>query len=376
MWYNRLMTYNWQQNDWPNFRYDLSGLEDVLYAFAEKIGHVSGVLKGLPEAMQHEAVIDLMVTEAVKTSEIEGEYISRQDVMSSIRNQLGLNLEPESVKDRRAKGAAQLMLAVRDNWAKPLTQKMLFSWHTMLLEGTPMIKVGAWRKHEDPMQVVSGALHKPNIHFEAPPSKDIPTEMKGFIHWFNHTSPGKAQEIKQAVVRSAVAHLYFESIHPFEDGNGRIGRAISEKALSQGLKRPVLLSLSKAIEENKKAYYTALEEAQKSNEITGWVTYFAHMTLDAQSDTEKLVTFILQKARFFDSYEHKLDEPHKKVINRMLREGTKGFEGGMSAGKYCAITGVSKATATRHLHYLTEIGALVQEGSGRSTRYQVNIDLI
>lgn len=370
------MKYNWQQHDWPNFCYDLSGLEGMLYAFAEKTGHVNGMLKGLPESTQRETVIDLMVTEAVKTSEIEGEYISRQDVMSSIRNQLGLNLEQVHVKDRRAKGAAQLMLAVREDYAKVLTQKMLFSWHRMLLEGAPTIKIGEWRRHEDPMQVVSGALHKPNIHFEAPPSKHIPAEMKRFIRWFNLTCPGKTQEIGQAVVRSAVAHLYFETIHPFEDGNGRIGRAISEKALSQGLKRPVLLSLSKAIEKNKKAYYQALEEAQKSNEITGWVTYFVHMALDAQDDMEQLVAFTLQKARFFDTYRNKLEEAHKKVINRMLQEGAKGFEGGMSAGKYSAITGVSKATATRHLHYLAEIGALVQTGGGRSTRYQVNVNLL
>lgn len=367
------MKYNWQQKDWPNFRYDLSGLEGSLFSFAEKTGLLSGMLKGLPENMQDEAVIDLMVTEAVKTSEIEGEYISREDVMSSIRNQLGLNLEPEQIRDRRAKGAAQLMLDIRDSYAKPLTQEMLFSWHVMLLKGASNIRVGAWRTHEEPMQVVSGVLHKPKIHFEAPPSKVVPAEMKRFISWFNNTCPGKPQEIKQAVVRSAVVHLYFESIHPFEDGNGRIGRALSEKALSQGLGRPVLLSLSKAIETNKKAYYKALEEAQGSNEITNWLVYFVNTILDAQEDAEKLINFILQKTRFFDRHESKLDEPHKKVINRMLEEGPKGFEGGMSTGKYISITGVSKATATRHLHYLTEIGALVQKGSGRGTRYHVNL---
>lgn len=370
---NRLMTYNWQQKDWPEFRYDLSGLEDVLFSLAEKTGHVSGVLKGMPETMQTEAIIDLMVTEAVKTSEIEGEYISREDVMSSIRNQLGLNPELEQVRDQRARGAAQLMLAVRDDYAAPLTESMLFSWHSMLMEGNRRIAVGEWRTHEDPMQVVSGVMHKPKVHFEAPPSHDVPKEMLRFIQWFNDTAVGQVKEIRQSAVRSAIAHIYFETIHPFEDGNGRIGRAISEKALSQGLRRPVLLSLSKTIEANKKAYYDALEDAQKSNEITGWITYFVTMVLDAQNDAEILIDFILQKARFFDRFGDRLDDVHRKVINRMLAEGPKGFEGGMSAKKYISITGVSKATATRHLQYLTEIGAFIQEGSGRGTRYLVNL---
>lgn len=369
------MIYNWQQKDWPDFRYDLSGVEKVLFSFAEKAGHINGMLKGLSEKMQTEAVVDLMATEAVKTSEIEGEYISRQDVMSSIRNQLGLNLEPEQVKDRRAKGAAQLMLAVRHSYAEPLSQDMLFHWHELLLEGDSRdIVIGGWRSHKEPMQVVSGFMHKPKIHFEAPPSACVPAEMKQFIHWFNDALSARTSDVKQAVIHSAVAHIYFETIHPFEDGNGRIGRALSEKVLSQGLARPVLMSLSKAIEAHRKRYYKALEETQKSNEITAWIVYFANMLVEAQSDAEHLIYFILQKTKFFDRYKDKLDESHKKVIQRMLREGPEGFKGGMSATKYMAIAGVSKATATRHLQYLNNIGVFIQEGSGRSTRYQLNLD--
>lgn len=172
--------------------------------------------------------------------------------------------------------------------------------------------------------------------------------MERYIVWFN----GAVSTIPSPLVRSAVAHLYFESIHPFEDGNGRIGRALSEKVLSQGLSRPVLLSLSKAIETHKKSYYDALESAQKSNEITAWITYFVHMALDAQTDADALIDFILKKARFHERYHSKLDAHQLKAINRMLDEGPKGFEGGMSAKKYTAITGVSKATATRHLQQL------------------------
>lgn len=368
------MRYNWQQKDWPEFRYDISEVEDVLFAFAEKTGHVSGMLKGLPESTQTETIIDLMVTEAVKTSEIEGEYISREDVMSSIRNQLGLNRTPIRVGDRRAKGAAELMLAVRDSYAEPLSEAILFAWHGMLMEGARGMTVGAWRTHEDPMQVVSGLLHKPKVHFEAPPSKQVSQEMQRFISWFNDSRPGKSRAITPAPIRSAIAHLYFESIHPFEDGNGRIGRAISEKALAQGLKRPALLSLSKTIEANKKAYYNALEEAQESNAINGWINYFTGTVLSAQEDAEWLIDFILQKARFFDRYKNQLNERQRKAINRMLASGPQGFEGGMSAKKYIAITGTSKATATRDLQHLAEIRAFTPIGGGRSIHYNLNLE--
>ena len=367
--YIRLMTYNWQQNDWPKFRYDLSELEPVLNMISIKMGHVSGVVKALPANIRSDAMIDLMVTEAIKTSEIEGEYMSRGDVKSSIRNHLGMNEKAVFVRDKRAQGIAQLMLAVRDDYALPLTQDMFFSWHNMLMQGSTHINIGQWRSHTEPMQIVSGVSYKPKIHFEAPPSVAVPQEMARFINWFNQSTA------MHPVIRSAIAHLYFETVHPFEDGNGRIGRALSEKALSQGLGRAVLISLSKTIEANKKAYYEALENAQKSNEITAWLTYFVHMVLDAQNEAEALIDFVLSKTRFLEHYEPQLDEAHRKVIHRMLREGVKGFSGGMSAQKYSTIAGVSKATATRHLAHLTDIGALIQTGSGRSTRYHLNLQV-
>ena len=368
------MNYNWQQQDWPNFKYDTSDIQEILFTFAEKTGHVSGILKSLPDTTQTEAILDLMVSEAIKTSEIEGEYLSRLDVMSSIRHNLGLDADPGYVADHRARGAAALMVDVRESYQEPLTAEKLFAWHEMLMSGRKRMEIGAWRTHEEPMQIISGSVGKWKVHFEAPPSAQVPNEMEAFIKWFNSTAPGAKNEIKNPVVRAAIAHLYFESIHPFEDGNGRIGRAISEKALSQGLGRPTLLSLSETIEANKKDYYEALKTAQRSNKITAWIGYFANTTLQAQTRAEENINFVLKKTKFFDRFKKQLNERQLKVVRRMLDEGPQGFEGGMSAKKYIAITKTSKATATRDLQYLTEIGACTQTGGGRSTRYDINFN--
>ncbi len=373
MCYNRLMSYNWQQKDWPDFSYDLTDVEDALLAFAERTGTVSGLLKGLPAESQTEAIIELMVAEAVKTSEIEGEYLSREDVMSSIRKNLGLAVNVPQVRDERAQGAAALMIDVRNSYQDPLTKKKLFDWHKMIMQGSRGVKTGVWRRHKEPMQVVSGPIGKEKVHFEAPPSARVPKEMKRFVDWFNETGPGGKKEIKKPVIRSAITHVYFESIHPFEDGNGRIGRALSEKALSQGIGRPVLLSLSRTIEGKKKLYYEALQAAQKSNDITPWMNYFVTMALEAQAQTEEQIDFTLKKTQLFDRFRDQLNERQLRVLNRMLEEGPKGFEGGMNTRKYLAITGTSKATATRDLQDLADKGVFVSSGGGRSTRYEVNL---
>ncbi|MEX0680300.1 MAG: Fic family protein [Balneolales bacterium] len=366
--------YNWQQKDWPNFRYSLKGLEDILFSFAEKAGRISGLLQGLPEDTQQEAVINMMVAEAIKTSEIEGEYLSRKDVLSSIRKNLGLHGQ-EQISDMRAAGLGELMLDVRNTWREPLTRKKLFDWHKMLLSGNERIQLGAWRSHSEPMQVVSGAMGKEKVHYEAPPSECVAEEMNRFIEWFNETAPVNKPEIQHAPVRSAVAHLYFETIHPFEDGNGRIGRAIAEKALSQGLGRPVLLSMSETIESNKKAYYSALQKGQRSNEITDWIHYFVDLVHKAQLRAEELIEFTLRKVKYFDRFDDLLNVRQKKVIRRMMDEGPEGFEGGMNARKYRGIAKVSKATATRDLQELVELGAIERIGKsgGRSTSYRVKI---
>jgi len=366
------MIYNWQQKDWPNFTYNLQEVEDLLFVFAEETGHVTGLLKIMPEDMQLEAIINMMVAEAIKTSEIEGEYLSREDVVSSIRNNLGINVNPAKVKDKKAQGAGELMVEVRNTFAAALTKEVLFAWHEMLMSQSSRIHIGVWRSHSEPMHVVSGAIGKEKIHFEAPPSASVPYEMQQFIQWFNDTAPGGVAAIKKAPVRSAIAHLYFESIHPFEDGNGRIGRAIAEKALSQTLGRPVLLSLSQTIEADKKSYYTALENGQGNNQITSWIKYFVNTILAAQLQAKELIAFTLKKAKFVDHFKEELNDRQLKVTKRMLAEPG-GFKGGINANKYKSITKTSKATATRDLQLMVNLGLVEVVGGGRSTHYHLKM---
>lgn len=363
--------YNWELPDWPNFTYQLSDIEDILFSISEETGHITGMLKALPETLQTEALLNVMVVEAIKTSAIEGEYLSRPDVLSSIKINLGLSDNKKSIKDKKAHGAGELMVTVRKTYADIFTKEMLFKWHEVLLNQSKRIKVGNWRSHNEPMQVVSGAIGYEKVHFVAPPSNRVPKEMARFIKWFNDTGPGGPAEIKKAPVRSAIAHLYFETIHPFEDGNGRIGRAIAEKALSQTIGRPVMMSLSQVIEADRKTYYNELKKAQKKNEITDWITYFVRVIYQAQINTRKLIDFTLRKTKFVDYYKQSLNDRQLKVVLRML-QSPDGFEGGMTAKKYTSIAKTSKATATRDLQLLAEMGALCPEGAGRSVHYVLN----
>ncbi len=367
------MAYNWELPDWPNFTFDIFEIENFLFDFARKEGRNSGLFEGLNEKERLAVNLDLMVSEAVKTSEIEGEYLKRTDVMSSIRINLGLEKKNIQVLDQKAIGASELIISVRESFNEPISEEILFTWHRMIMRGS-RINAGKWRSHSDPMQVISGAIGREDIHFEAPPSHRIEAEMNNFILWFNETAPGGPREISRPPVRSAITHIYFESIHPFEDGNGRIGRALSEKAISQGIGQQALISLSRTIESNKSAYYDALKIAQKSNSITQWIVYFVNVLIEAQIESEKLIEFTLKKTRFFDRFKNMLNERQLLVSKRMLREGPKGFSGGMSASKYMSIAKTTKATATRDLQDLAKKGAYFVEGGGRSTRYYLNID--
>ncbi|PUZ28171.1 DUF4172 domain-containing protein [Chitinophaga parva] len=367
------MTYNWQQADWPDFQYNVAKITTALQAFSSEIAEANGMLKSMPQSTRLQSIINTMVAEAIKTSAIEGELLNPRDVVSSVRNRLGLHDNPP-IKDKRAKGIGELMVEVRNSYADPLSQQQLFTWHTLLLSQSNHIKTGQWRKGTEPMQVISGAAGRETIHYEAPPADKVPAEMKRYIQWFNDTAPGGRQEISAAPLRAAIAHLYFESIHPFEDGNGRIGRALAEKALSQTAGRPLVLSLSRTIEAARKDYYQALEKAQRSNEVTHWVVYFVNVVLNAQQQAKQLIEHTLQRSKFYDRFKDQLNERQLKAVNKMLDAGPEGFEGGITAKKYISITKASKATATRDLQDLAAIGALVLAGAGRSTHYTLCLD--
>lgn len=368
------MIYNWQQKDWPIFKYEETLPAALLPSFLEKAGKSSGFFETLSKPEQEESIINILVKEAIKTSEIEGEYISRKDVISSIRKNLGFSTDQKVIKDKRSEGLGELLIKVRETFDKALTEKTLLDWHKLLMKGSFGLEVGKWRTHEEPMQVISGAFGKEKVHFEAPPSNQVAKEMQSFIAWFNHTDPKGKNPIFNPLIRAALTHIYFESIHPFEDGNGRIGRILAEKALSQGLGRPVLMSLSKSIEADKKSYYAQLEKAQQSNEVTKWVNYFSEILIKAQKDFEDTVRFSLKKAAFFNVRKKDLNLRQMKVLKRMLDEGYEGFEGGMKTGKYIGLTKASKATATRDLQDLVSKGILVSSGGGRSVSYEIRLD--
>lgn len=374
------MKYSWQHPDWPNFTFDETQCQNVLYQYALEAGRLSGGIGQLEKTLQYDAYIDLMVSEAINTSQIEGERLDREDVRSSIKNFLGLSNPPTRVADPRAEGMAALMVDVRNSFAGELTKATLFHWHQLVLpqqENSLLprsLKVGQWRDSTEPMQIVSGPIGYEKVHYEAPPAHQVDTEINRFLDWFNRSNPLKAERkiVLSGPVRSAIAHLWFETIHPFDDGNGRVGRAIAEMALAQDLNRPPLLSLSTIIEKDKNAYYDGLNKASQLNlDITDWIKWFVDSVLFAQQEAAQKVDFVLKKARFWEKHQHtELNERQKKVLNKLFNAGSDGFEGELSAKKYISITSSSKATATRDLGDLVEKGCLYRlEGGGRNARY-------
>lgn len=366
------MKWNWQQKEWPNFRYDGKSLAALEERFLHRSGLLIGAFKHISEKEKTNLIVDLISEEALKTSEIEGEFLNRDSLQSSLRRNFGLETDHHKIPPAE-RGIAEMMTDFYRNFAKPLTHKTLHTWHEMLMSGRRDLKdMGRYRTHNEPMQVVSGPIGREKIHFEAPPSETIKGEMKTFIDWFKSTAP-KGNQSLPVLTRAGIAHLWFVCIHPFEDGNGRIGRALSEKALSECLGQPVLIALSRTILKSRKTYYRMLEENNKKIEITDWLLYFAQTILDAQEETQQLIEFVIAKAHFFDKFRDKLNDRQEKVILRMFREGPKGFQGGLSAENYISITQTSRATATRDLQDMVQKGAFTKTGELKSTRYFLNL---
>ncbi|MBW8078625.1 MAG: DUF4172 domain-containing protein [Gallionella sp.] len=362
------MHWNWQDLDWPNFRYHPNVLAEREAEFLRQCGIVVGTVRHVPDDERLPLIIELISTEALKTSEIEGEILDRDSVQSSLRRQFGLQGDgPRAAPAEQ--GIAEMLSDLYRCWGDPLDDLTLFRWHQWLMQGSTQIRiVGGYRQHLEPMQIVSGRLDRPKVHFEAPPSSAVATEMARFCLWFNDTGPAGKNPLP-SLARAGLAHLYFESVHPFEDGNGRIGRAIAEKVLAQGAGQPSLTALSLLIHRHRKNYYAQLEAANKTLDVNPWLDWFADLVLAAQAHTLEGLDFLLASTRLWDRLRGRLNQRQEKALSRLMRAGVDGFVGGLSASKYMALTGAPAATARRDLGHLVELGALRRTGQLKGTRY-------
>ena len=366
------MNWNWQTPDWPNFKWDRSQMSAAEEQVLIGAGVVIGTAKHLGEDERNQLLVEVMSGEALTTSEIEGEILNRASVQSSIQRQLGLAADKRRATPAE-QGIAEMMVDLFRSSAEPLSNEMLYRWHRMVASGRrDLIDIGRYRTGKEPMQVISGRIGAQKVHFEAPPSKRVPSEMKRFVAWFNRTTPLGAESLP-AITRAGIAHLYFESVHPFEDGNGRIGRAIAEKAMAQSFGQPLLVALATTILAHHKSYYEALEKANKQVDVTAWLIWFADIALEAQRRTITQVEFLIAKTKLLDHLRGHINVRQQKALLRIFREGPNGFKGGMSAGNYSTITGAPPATTTRDLADLTEKGALVRTGERKHARYALNL---
>ncbi|PCI91084.1 cell filamentation protein Fic [Candidatus Aerophobetes bacterium] len=362
------MVWNWQLPQWPHFTCDVSQLSHLDRKFLQGTGGEFAVLKHLDDKKKKQFIIEILCVEGLKSAEIEGEVLERESLQSSIQRHFGLG--NKKVTPPKEQGMGDLVWCVYDTFADPLTHEMLHDWHRLLMRGESEISdIGKYRSHEDPMQIISGRYDKKEIFFEAPPSADVFKEMTKFIDWFN--SPSQKESI---LAKAAVTHVYFESIHPFEDGNGRIGRALVEKVLSQYLGHPTLIAVSQVITRRKKEYYAALGACNRTLDAQNFVMFFAEIIVEAQNESLSLINFLMTKSTIMNEHQDQMNERQSKVLIRMFSEGLKGFSGGLSAENYLAITKTSRATATRDLAELVEMGVLNKTGELRHTRYWLNID--
>lgn len=367
------MTWNWQLKEWPEFVYDATQIKLKEEVFLFEAGKLLGALSHFKDSDKSELTVELISNEALKSSEIEGELLNRDSLQSSIRQNFGLTTDQQKISPAE-QGMAEMMLDLYHHFDHSLSHKTMFDWHAGLMMGRKDLHdVGRYRTGEDPMQVVSGYIHNPKVHFEAPPASALSDEMTAYIDWFNDTAPNGRHPLP-ALIRSGLAHLYFVTIHPFEDGNGRIGRALSEKTLAQSLNQPSLIALSQVIEKHKKEYYAQLNKHNHSLHITSWLSYFADTILEANKYTQSLINFLINKAKLYDRVHGQLNERQERVLARMFKEGLEGFKGGLSAENYIKIAKTSRATATRDLQKLLELGAFTRTGTLKGTRYRLNLD--
>lgn len=366
-----LKKWNWQQPEWPNFTWDPVALQLLEGRFLRQSGVALGARTHLSGEDDTHLLIELMSTEALGTSKIESETLDRDSVQASIRRHLGLQAgrRPSPAED----GVAGMMVDLYKNFQKPLSEKMLFHWHEMLVGWRwDLSAVGFYRFHKDPMQIVSGSYGRERVHFEAPPSDQIPNEMARLLQWVEDTSPAGKNPLP-ALSRAGIAHLWFESLHPFEDGNGRVGRGIIEKLLAESLGHPMFTGISSAILRQRKEYYDTLGRTNRTLEVTDWLQWFARSALEAQQRTLGRVIFVIKKGKLLSSTEGFMNKRQMKAVKRVMDEGIDGFKGGLSANNYMRITGASASTAGRDLASLVELGVLRRTGEKKGARYHLSI---
>lgn len=363
-------TYIWQSPQWPNWTYDLSILAPQISEVSLKQGMLLGRMVDLGLNLRAQASLSTLTEDVVKTSEIEGEHLDPQSVRSSIARRLGIDIGALTPSDRHIEGVVEMVLDATSNYQEPISQERLFAWHTELFQTDNSvlspITIGQWRSDlRGPMQVVSAAIGREKIHFEAPGANMLNTEMKHFIQWAN-----KKNDIPP-IIKAGIAHLWFVTIHPFDDGNGRIARAIGDLFLSRADNSPHrFYSLSAQIQLERKEYYKVLEATQKGSlDITQWLSWFLGVLQRAISKAENNLEAILFKSRFWQQWTgHAFNDRQIKLLHRLLD----GFEGKLTSSKWSAIGKCSMDTALRDINELIDLGVLEKMGSGgRSTNYQL-----
>ncbi|GAB3392723.1 Fic family protein [Azotobacter armeniacus] len=367
----------WQQPDWPHFRWQAERLVPPLRDCAQSQGCLLGMAGAVDSESSAQSELDALLQNIVTSSAIEGEQLNVGSVRSSLARRLGLQEAGDSRVSPRSEGLAELMLDATQHFQQPLTLERLLHWHTLLFPADDSllpqrIRVGALRG-EDPMQVVSGRLDRPTVHFEAPPRAGLEEHLTAFLDWFekSHSDAGL-----DPLLRAGIAHFWFVTLHPFDDGNGRLARAITDLALAQAEHQAIrFYAMSASILDDRRGYYRILESSQKATlDITEWLEWFLHTLRSSLQQALARIDRVLAKARFWQQHcQQALSAEQIKVLNRLLDGGEKGFEHGISAAQYQVVAKVSKATATRHLGDLLEKNCLRKlPGGGRSTRYQIN----
>src|SRR5437870_4777996 len=359
-----------ERKDWPRLTWDRERLAEPLAAVRHQQGRLIGHMEALGFSLRQEAVLQTLTSDVLKSSEIEGEKLDAEQVRSSIARRLGMDIGALRPADRNVEGIVEMMLDATRRYDEPLTVERLFGWHASLFpsgrSGMTKIRAGAWRDDSNgPMQVVSGPVGKERIHFEAPAAEHVDREMQAFLDAFN------AKSDIDPVLRAALAHLWFVTIHPFEDGNGRIARAIADMVLARSDHSPQrFYSMSAQIREERNAYYERLEAAQKGElDIAPWLEWFLACLDRAFDGAENTLADVLRKAEFWKKHAGgAFNDRQRDILNRLLD----GFEGKLTSSKYALIEKTSPDTALRDIQGLIDQGILVkEEGGGRSTSYSL-----